>query len=624
MEKQMFLTFGLRFNLRQTKENKPTIIYAVYVWRGVQYKVSTSVKVKPNQWDNKTQSATISNRISKLDNRNNLIVNNKILSILESFNTKKAYLCDQINIVDVAKEIADAINPNLKHKGKNMTTKKLKITKVLGDVADKCQKGTTYDQSLFNIKKFNSFLEEKGINDDINSLNGKLLNDYQNYLVKNGLQIKTISRYVRGIKTLINYLNKDEDFDIKIDISALNILKDKRTTEQKKSKNVPLTESQLLDIYNLTDLTAREEEARDLFICQSLLGQRISDMPKIFKGDYTTNHYENGLETISFNVQKTGEEATLFLFPIAKNIISKYRTKQFQYFNLFEADEKKIVNNEMAINATIKEVCKKAGLTAEINFTIQVGDKIKSERKPLYQLMHTHIARHTFITLMYKRGIPKETVIIATAHTDVKMIDEVYLHETASDKGAKLIEALQKNSGNSSLFSISKTDCDKLLTDLFAYDKLLKLKEADESCINIEELEECKDVIKTIRQISSIKIPTNIDKSEVDEKIGKVFPTLLLFADSASLILFIQKIAGSGISNQITDSIKNDLIHDLQALDNERKFCKKLLDIWQEEQTKKGFINKLTGQKDDKTLTLEEVFKEAKEIALRKYKKEEQ
>lgn len=133
----------------------------------------------------------------------------------------------------------------------------MKITKVLGDVADKCQKGTTYDQSLFNIKKFNSFLEEKGINDDINSLNGKLLNDYQNYLVKNGLQIKTISRYVRGIKTLINYLNKDEDFDIKIDISALNILKDKRTTEQKKSKNVPLTESQLLDIYNLTDLTAR-------------------------------------------------------------------------------------------------------------------------------------------------------------------------------------------------------------------------------------------------------------------------------------------------------------------------------------------------------------------------------
>jgi site-specific recombinase XerD len=624
MEKQQFLNFGLRFNLRQTRENKPTIIYAVFVCNGIQHKVNTMLKVYPEHWDNKAQTATVSNRLSKLDNRNNLIANKKIVAIHESFKQKIAYLCNQDNHEDLSNEIADAINPNLKHRRKSMTTNKMKIEIVLSDIAYKYQTAKTYEQSLFNIRKFIKFLEEKDINDDISSLNGKLLNDYQDYLIENDLQIRSIGRYISGIKTLVNYLNKDKDSNIRIDLSAHIILKDKRTTEQKKSKNVPLSESQLLDIYNLTDLSSKEEEARDLFICQSLLGQRISDMPKIFKGDYTTNHHENGLETISFNVQKTGEEATLFLFPIAKNIISKYCTKQFQYFNLFETDEKKIVNNEMAINATIKEVCKKAGLTAEINFTIQVGDKIKSERKPLYQLMHTHIARHTFITIMCKRGIPKETVIIATAHTDVKMIDEVYLHETASDKGAKLIEALQKNSGNSSLFSISKTDCDKLLTDLFAYDKLLMLKEADESCINIEELEECKDVIKTIRQIPSIKIPTNIDKSEVDEKIGKVFPTLLLFADRASLILFIQKIAGSGISNQITDSTKNDLIHDLQALDNERQFSKKLLDIWQEEQTKKGFINKLTGQKDDRTLTLGEVFKEAKEIALRKDNKKGQ
>ena len=620
MENQKFLNFGLRFNLRQTRENKPTIIYAVFVYNGIQHKVNTMLKVYPKHWDNKAQTATVSNRLSKLDNRNNLIANKKIAAIYESFKQKKAYLCNQDNNYDLSNEITDAINPNLKHRRKSMTTHIIKTTIVLSDIAYKYQTSKTCNQSLFNIKKFKKFLEEKGINDDIRLLNGRLLNEYQTYLVEKSLQYKTISRYVRGICALINYLNKDEDFDIKIDISALNLLKDKRTTEQKKSKNVPLSESQLLDIYNLTNLSSKEEEARDLFICQSLLGQRISDMPKIFKGDYTTNHYENGLETISFNVQKTGEEATLFLFPIAKNIISKYRTKQFQYFNLFEADEKKIVNNEMAINATIKEVCKKAGLTAEINFTIQVGDKIISERKPLYQLMHTHIARHTFITLMCKMGIPKETVIIATAHSDEKMINEVYLHETASDKGAKLIEALQKNSENSSLFSISKTNCDKLLTDLFAYDKLLMLKEADESCINIEELEECKDVIKTIRQIPSIKIPTNIDKSEVDEKIGKVFPTLLLFADSASLILFIQKIAGSGISNQITDSTKNELIQELKALDNERQFSKKLLDIWQEEQTKKGFINKLTGQKDDRTLTLGEVFNEAKELAIKKYK----
>ena len=81
MEKQVFLDFGLRFNLRQTKENKPTIIYAVYVWKGVQHKVNTNLKVYPTHWDNKAQSATVSNRLSKLENKNNRVTNERLFSI---------------------------------------------------------------------------------------------------------------------------------------------------------------------------------------------------------------------------------------------------------------------------------------------------------------------------------------------------------------------------------------------------------------------------------------------------------------------------------------------------------------------------------------------------------------
>ena len=53
MENQKFLNFGLRFNLRQTRENKPTIIYAVFVCNGIQHKVNTMLKVYPEHWDNK-------------------------------------------------------------------------------------------------------------------------------------------------------------------------------------------------------------------------------------------------------------------------------------------------------------------------------------------------------------------------------------------------------------------------------------------------------------------------------------------------------------------------------------------------------------------------------------------
>ena len=100
-------------------------------------------------------------------------------------------------------------------------------------------------------------------------------------------QYKTINSYLKNLITLINHANAEKGLLLsKIDYSSFKMIRDKRTTEQKKSKQVPLTENQLLEIYHLKGLTEKEEEARDLFICQSLLGQRISDMPKIFKGEY--------------------------------------------------------------------------------------------------------------------------------------------------------------------------------------------------------------------------------------------------------------------------------------------------------------------------------------------------
>ena len=71
----------------------------------------------------------------------------------------------------------------------------------------------------------------------------------------------------------------------------------------------------------------KEEEARDLFISQCLLGQRISDLPKIFKGEYTVTKLEGNVEVISFVVQKTGEQATVYLFPLVKEILNKYKEK---------------------------------------------------------------------------------------------------------------------------------------------------------------------------------------------------------------------------------------------------------------------------------------------------------
>lgn len=176
------------------------------------------------------------------------------------------------------------------------------------------------------ISAFEAFLKVKNIPNRLSVINGDVLTDYQQYLLDlNPRRIATHLNKIKGIRTLINHANRDKEIKASININSFVAIRDERSKEQRKSKQVPLTEKQLLAIYNYTNLKPREVEARDLFICQCLLGQRISDLPKIFKGEYAITRLDDENEVISFAVQKTREEATLYLFPVVKEILERYK-----------------------------------------------------------------------------------------------------------------------------------------------------------------------------------------------------------------------------------------------------------------------------------------------------------
>ena len=562
MELQVFMDFGLRFNLRQRKQEKPTLLYAVFVWKGKQYKVSTTVRVYPSQWDNRTQLATISNKQSRLDNRNNQITNHTISIIVDSFKKNIKRLCENIDELDIVNEIRHIINPNLKNR--EMINKQT-ITSVLNYVAEKYEtKNLRHYTGCVN--RLERFLVEKNIDNNITNLNGDLLLDFQEQLIVERKQYKTINSYLKNIITLINLANRERNLlNNKIDYSSFKMIKDMRNDEQRKSKQFPLTEEQLLYLYNLKDLSPKQAEARDLFLCQTLLGQRISDMPKIFKGEYKVIDVGDGHSTISFRVQKTKEQANLYLFPIAKQIVERYRASGFLFFDLFNIKSK--ARLEEIFNNTIKEVGKLAGLVDDIEYTIQVGRELKNEIKPQYELLHSHISRHTFITLMCKMGVSKDAVIIATAHTDIKMINDVYLHETAQDRGKKLVNELIDKVSNSELFSITPNSNEiNVLNSLFDYNSVLRLNEIQKKGIDINKLEESKKVLDSIKHISTITPSSSIKKDEIDKLLTKLLPTLFIICDLSTLSLFIQIIAMNDISFEISNSNKDTIISSLERI----------------------------------------------------------
>lgn len=458
MSEQVFLDFSLNFNLRQTKKNMPTIIYALFTFRGRQYKVNIGAKVYPTQWNKRKQIATISNGQTRLDNRNNEIVNKKIRSLLAIFEEKKNYLCENLERIDfLFEEMRQAINPKLKCRNYMEKEMHLSATLVFRKMVDKYVKEDSSKKIYLGyISAFEAFLKVKSIPNRLSAINGDTLTDYQQYLLDlNPRRIATHLNKIKGIRTLINHANRDKEIKANININSFVAIRDERSKEQKKSKQVPLTEKQLLAIYNYTNLKPREVEARDLFICQCLLGQRISDLPKIFKGEYAITLLDDENEVISFTVQKTREEATLYLFPVVKEILERYKQTGFKHIDLLIEDEKIVRRNEAKLNRTIKQVCKKVGLDSDVIYVEQIGEDVVEKKKKLFEMIHTHIARHTFITLMCRLGIPKEDVIIATAHTDTTMIDDVYLHETVNDKGTRLINSLKKIKG-STLFKIEE------------------------------------------------------------------------------------------------------------------------------------------------------------------------
>ena len=88
------------FNLRKPKSDKPTNIYLVCRIDKKQVKLSTGVRVYPDQWNTKKQEAYVSPRLTELDNINNAIVNDEINKLRTDFLEFKRYICDNPNEID--------------------------------------------------------------------------------------------------------------------------------------------------------------------------------------------------------------------------------------------------------------------------------------------------------------------------------------------------------------------------------------------------------------------------------------------------------------------------------------------------------------------------------------------
>ena len=452
MGRQIFINqMQCNFNLRQPKANKPTNIYLVVYLNNKQVKLSTGVKVYPEHWNIRKQQAYVNARLSKLDNNNNTIANDRLSELKDMFLEFKHYLCEHPTDIDNSITILRTrIYKN------TMTTeiKKKSATTVMKEIIDAKQAASsTKEQQKLNVGKFERYLKENNISDTWESMNLNTFEGYQKYLVDNGRGSVTIRNIIQNtLFPLLKKVSKRVDIPFTWYDSNLNsfeFVKDESNKELASNKKVTLTEEQLKQLYDYpitgTELQVRKRtEIRDLFVLQCLVGQRVGDMQKFFNGD---NEKDEEEDTISIIQQKTKARAIIPLTPLAKEIISKYQNTELKYYKPSNSN----------LNAELRIIAEEAGLNTPITFEDKDGKQVK----PLFELVHTHTARHTFITIMCRRDIPKETIIIATGHEDTKMIDKVYSHLSNKDKAQKVSTAFKKKL-DGDIFSMGKVETNSL------------------------------------------------------------------------------------------------------------------------------------------------------------------
>lgn len=220
-------------------------------------------------------------------------------------------------------------------------------------------------------------------------------------------------------------------------LNVSNDVEDKDFTKPKsKSLDIYLTEEEITRIYEYKFKNEKLDNARDWFIIGLWSGLRVSDLLKL--------DVKKHIEEKEFIVKENYKTGILTVIPLHQQAVTTLEKRNWQF-------PRKI--SDQKFNDYIKEVCKRVGLTeeiegslkknVEINDPLNAGKTIKRQRivdgiYPKYKLVSSHICRRSFATNHYGE-IDTATLMQITGHTTEKQFLS-YIKKSPRDHADKLKE----------------------------------------------------------------------------------------------------------------------------------------------------------------------------------------
>lgn len=240
----------------------------------------------------------------------------------------------------------------------------------------------------------------------------------------------TVALHCQHLITFFSYCTAERHFKLSPQHAVI-----KRTTTP--GQRVTLTVEELNQINN-TVLTGGLEVVRDCFLLQCYTGLRYSDLQRLdmnhlqISGNYHIIRIMPNKSIGMLNKHKTIE------IPVnrdALQIIQKYHGKHKTLIRTL---------NIKRTNALLKEVGRLAGIYTPIEIISYKNGTPTLVTKPKYELLTTHVARHTCATILLNRGVSVAYIQSLLGHADMATTMR-YAKVAQQQKNTDIIKAWQED-----------------------------------------------------------------------------------------------------------------------------------------------------------------------------------
>ena len=266
-------------------------------------------------------------------------------------------------------------------------------------------------QAIFKFNRVKSLLEDYqnyyGDTLTFDKISPLFFSKFYTFLVENNNMINnTANKNIQFLKTFLIWAN----------INSYTENSSYKSFRSKSEQNevIYLTEDELMILYNLELNEERFNKdrdrllrVRDIFVFQCFTGVRYSDIEHISREDISD-------ATWRVRTQKTHQIIEIPLNSYAISILAKYN----------DLPQPLPVISNQKMNKYLKELCQKA----EINELVKVvkyqgSQRIESTYKK-FEVIGTHTARRTFISLSLQKGMKPDVIMAITGHSTYRMMQK--------------------------------------------------------------------------------------------------------------------------------------------------------------------------------------------------------